>query len=60
MLIDAAELEITYRNLLANYNLEYSSHISRFIDKLKSEVPNLIVHTVKKNKFLSFEEKVIR
>ena len=35
--MDATELEKKYQNLLESYNIPYSPHITRFIEKLKQK-----------------------
>ena len=37
---------------MESYNLSYSPHVTRFIEKLKEEVPELIDHTVGRKKYI--------
>ena len=55
--MDATELEKKYQNLLESYNIPYSPHITRFIEKLKQKEPDLNDHTLHRKKSLSFKKQ---
>ena len=55
--MDATELEKKYQNLLESYNIPYSPHITRFIEKLKQKEPDLNDHTLRRKKYLSFKKQ---
>ena len=58
-LTDVSELEKKYQGLLESYNVSYSPHVSRFIEKLKQGVAGLIDHTVGRKKYVFVKSKLV-
>ena len=57
LFIDVRNLEIKYSELMKLYNIPYSPHITRFLKKLKHQVPGLNDQTIVKKLYDSLKTK---
>ena len=57
LFIDVSNLEIKYSELIKSYNIPYSPHITRFLEKLKRQVLGLNDQTIRKKLYVSLKIK---
>ena len=57
LFIDVSNLEIKYNKLMKSYNISYSSHTTRFLKKLKHQVPGLNNQKIGKTLYISLKTK---